>query len=84
LHGSPDYPWFTGNESEKGEGEGEGFNINIPLSKDTDDDDYLKVLKKVIDENIKPYNANYLIVSLGGKLLNIYLKIIGIDLFTDL
>ncbi|GBC10192.1 hypothetical protein RclHR1_09410005 [Rhizophagus clarus] len=65
LHGSPDYPWFTGNESEKGEGEGEGFNVNIPLSKDTDDDEYLKKLKKVIYENINPYNADYLIVSLG-------------------
>ncbi|RIA83728.1 Arginase/deacetylase [Glomus cerebriforme] len=65
LHGSPDYPWFTGDESEKGEGEGEGFNINIPLSKETDDDEYLKVLKKVINKNIKPYNADYLIVSLG-------------------
>ncbi|CAB4407632.1 unnamed protein product [Rhizophagus irregularis] len=65
LHGSPDYPWFTGDESERGEGEGEGFNINIPLSRDTDDDEYLKALKKVINENIIPYNADYLIVSLG-------------------
>ena len=69
LHGSPDYPWFTGDESEKGQDEGEGFNINISLSKNTDDEKYLKVLKKVIDENIRPYNADYLIVSLGGKLL---------------
>ena len=68
LHGSPDYPWFTGDESEKGEGEGEGFNINIPLPKKTDDDEYLKILKNVIDESIRPYNADYLIVSLGGKL----------------
>ncbi|CAG8529238.1 15776_t:CDS:2 [Funneliformis mosseae] len=65
LHGSPDYPWFTGDESEKGEGQGEGFNINIPLPKTTDDDEYLKILKRVIDENIRPYNADYLIVSLG-------------------
>ncbi|CAI2169091.1 20008_t:CDS:2 [Funneliformis geosporum] len=65
LHGSPDYPWFTGDESEKGEGEGEGFNINIPLPKTTVDDEYLKILKRVIDENIRSFNADYLIVSLG-------------------
>ncbi|CAG8761855.1 9663_t:CDS:2, partial [Acaulospora morrowiae] len=65
FHASNDYPYFTGDESEVGSGEGEGFNINIPLPKETNDEEYVEKLKVVIQSRIIPYNANYLIVSLG-------------------
>ncbi|CAG8451135.1 4859_t:CDS:2, partial [Cetraspora pellucida] len=65
LHASNDYPWFTGETTEIGEGEGEGYNVNIPLSKEISDEIYCNVLEKVIKEKIIPYEAYYLIVSLG-------------------
>ncbi|RHZ60863.1 hypothetical protein Glove_350g173 [Diversispora epigaea] len=65
LHESNDYPYFTGDESEIGEGDGKGYNINISLKKETVDDEYLEKLKIVIQDKIIPYNADFLVVSLG-------------------
>ncbi|KAF8938017.1 Arginase/deacetylase [Dissophora ornata] len=65
LHSSDDYPYFTGAATERGEGEGLGFNINIPLPHSTTDDEYVEALEKLIQEHVLPYNADYIIVSLG-------------------
>ncbi|KAG0370039.1 hypothetical protein BGZ54_008037 [Gamsiella multidivaricata] len=65
LHTQDDYPYFTGSALEKGEGEGLGFNINIPLPQSTTDDEYLETLQSLIQQHVIPYNADYIIVSLG-------------------
>ncbi|RUS28747.1 hypothetical protein BC938DRAFT_481500 [Jimgerdemannia flammicorona] len=66
LHGTPDYPWFTGASHERGSGEGEGYNINIPLSKSTTDAEYLSALHDVLDgETALAFNADVVLVSLG-------------------
>jgi len=65
LHSSDDYPYFTGAASERGQGEGLGFNINIPLPHSTTDDEYVEALERLIQEHVLPYNADYIIVSLG-------------------
>jgi len=65
LHGRDVYPHFTGAASETGEGEGLGFNINIPLPLSTTDDEYVEALEKLIQEHVVPYNADYIIISLG-------------------
>src|SRR6266542_382854 len=67
FHAENDYPWYTGDESEVGIGEGEGYNINIPLSQNTNDQQYLEKLRNIIIDKIIPYNADYLVVALGGK-----------------
>ncbi|KAF9433882.1 hypothetical protein BGZ76_008864 [Entomortierella beljakovae] len=65
LHSGEDYPYFSGSDSEKGEGEGEGFNINIPLPHSTTDDEYVEIFDKLIQDHVIPYQADYIIVSLG-------------------
>ncbi|KAF9998818.1 hypothetical protein BGZ79_007531 [Entomortierella chlamydospora] len=65
LHSNEDYPYFSGSDLEKGEGEGLGFNINIPLPHTTTDDDYVETLEKLIKDHVIPYQADYIIVSLG-------------------
>ena len=67
LHGSPDYPFFTGSAEERGSGEGIGFNINVPLDPHTTTDDiYLENLKRVLnDPSVIEFNADYVIVSMG-------------------
>ncbi|KAG0260108.1 hypothetical protein BG011_002127 [Mortierella polycephala] len=65
LHSNEDYPYFTGSDLEKGEGEGLGFNINIPLPHSTTDDEYVETLEKLIKDHVLPYDADYIIVSLG-------------------
>ncbi|KAF9195881.1 hypothetical protein BGZ50_003142 [Haplosporangium sp. Z 11] len=65
LHSCEDYPYFTGSDLEKGEGEGLGFNINIPLPHSTTDDEYVETLEKLIKDHVLPYDADYIIVSLG-------------------
>lgn len=66
IHGNPDfaYPYFTGFSDEKGEGEGEGYNLNYPLKELLSGEEYLVYLKRAIKE-IKNFNPEYLIVSLG-------------------
>ncbi|CAG8518335.1 8661_t:CDS:2 [Diversispora eburnea] len=65
FHGSNDYPYFTGDETEIGDGDGKGYNINISLNQETVDEEYLEKLKIVIRDKIIPYNADFLVVSLG-------------------
>ncbi|KAG0312966.1 hypothetical protein BGZ99_009168 [Dissophora globulifera] len=65
LHTRDDYPYFTGAEVEIGEGQGVGFNINIPLPQSTTDDEYVAALEKLIQEHVVPYDADYIMVSLG-------------------
>ncbi|KAG0203300.1 hypothetical protein BGX28_004396 [Mortierella sp. GBA30] len=65
LHSVDDYPYFTGSELERGEGEGLGFNINVPLQGSTTDDEYLEKFESLIQDHVLPYDADYIIVSLG-------------------
>ncbi|KAF9200298.1 hypothetical protein BGZ49_009484 [Haplosporangium sp. Z 27] len=65
LHSDEDYPYFSGSDLEKGEDEGLGFNINIPLPHSTTDDEYVETFEKLIKEHVIPYQADYIIVSLG-------------------
>ncbi len=65
LHGTPDYPFWWGSKEEDGEGDGKGFNVNRPLPQGTQDEEYLKKLADVIEEKIKPYKPDLLVVSLG-------------------
>ncbi|CAO3625957.1 unnamed protein product [Mucor hiemalis] len=67
LHGSPDYPYFTGSAEEKGCGEGVGYNINVPLDPQTTTDEiYLDNLQRVLnDKDVIAFNAEIVIVSMG-------------------
>lgn len=65
LHGKEDYPFYWGAADELGRGEGLGFNVNIPLELGIEDEEYLSALKRVIKERIIPFEAEYLVVSLG-------------------
>eukprot|EP00842_Homolaphlyctis_polyrhiza_P001224 jgi/Hompol1/2101/HPOL_002822-RA len=65
LHGSPDYPYYWGSAEEKGAGEGLGSNVNVPLPLCTKDAEYLAALERVIEEHIKPFGVQTLVVSLG-------------------
>jgi acetoin utilization deacetylase AcuC-like enzyme len=65
LHGDDDYPFYWGSAEEKGEGPGLGFNVNRPLPAGTKDAEYMSNLEELINTVIKPYNPQYLIVSLG-------------------
>ncbi|KAM0749899.1 Arginase/deacetylase [Meredithblackwellia eburnea MCA 4105] len=64
LHGSPDYPYFTGAETERGAGEGKETNINYPLPLGTSNETYLATLSKAVSR-IKEWRAAFLVVSLG-------------------
>jgi acetoin utilization deacetylase AcuC-like enzyme len=67
LHGSPDYPFYTGSEEEKGEGAGLGYNINVPLHPQTTTDEiYLDNLNRVLNlDSVVKFDAEIVIVSLG-------------------
>jgi acetoin utilization deacetylase AcuC-like enzyme len=67
LHGdtATEYPYFWGNPSETGVGNGKGYNINIPLKKSTCDEEYLSTLKNVVDNVIRKYDPDYMVISLG-------------------
>ncbi|WP_291765439.1 histone deacetylase family protein [Caldivirga sp. UBA161] len=54
----------TGYINEIGVGEGEGFNMNIPLPPMTGDD-LFKVALKPIENALREYKPNYVVVSLG-------------------
>ncbi|KAJ7246509.1 putative acetylpolyamine aminohydrolase [Mycena rebaudengoi] len=64
LHGSPDYPYYTGAATERGSGPGLSFNLNFPLSLHTSNATYLSTLGTAIAA-IQTYPPAYLIVSLG-------------------
>ncbi|GAA5915680.1 hypothetical protein JCM5296_003491 [Sporobolomyces johnsonii] len=64
LHGSPDYPYYTGASSERGGPSALGTNVNYPLPLGTDNATYLKALTRA-GEVIKSFEAEFLFVSLG-------------------
>jgi acetoin utilization deacetylase AcuC-like enzyme len=67
LHGDPEqeYPYYWGRACEIGEGEGVGYNKNVPLKKSTSDEEYLETLQRVMQVDIKNYQPDYLLISLG-------------------
>ncbi|BGO95791.1 hypothetical protein JCM10020v2_007515 [Rhodotorula toruloides] len=64
LHGSPDYPYYTGSEAERGGPKARGMNINYPLALGTNDVDYLTALEKATDD-VRRFEPDLLVVSLG-------------------
>ncbi|ORY76258.1 Arginase/deacetylase [Leucosporidium creatinivorum] len=64
LHGSPDYPYFTGASTEVGAGAGVGTNLNLPLPLGTNDEEYLFALSQAMNR-IKSWSPEFLFVSLG-------------------
>ena len=66
LHAHPDddYPYYGGEESERGEGPGEGLNRNWPLPQRTGDSEYLTALGEALDA-IHEFAPSYLVVSAG-------------------
>ncbi|GAA5985659.1 hypothetical protein JCM10908_007060 [Rhodotorula pacifica] len=64
LHASPDYPYYTGSEQERGGPLAKGTNINYPLPLGCSDAIYLETLAKGIDE-IRQFSPGLVIVSLG-------------------
>ncbi|TPX67073.1 hypothetical protein SpCBS45565_g04043 [Spizellomyces sp. 'palustris'] len=65
LHGALDYPFYWGAEDEVGEDEGAGFNVNVPLRLGTQDEEYIEALQTIIDNRVKEYNPQIVVVSLG-------------------
>ncbi|KAI9322414.1 hypothetical protein BX666DRAFT_1848848 [Dichotomocladium elegans] len=67
LHGSPDYPFYTGTAGESGSGAGKGFNINIPLNPlTTTDAIYLDHLEGTLNSSaVVDFDADLVIVSMG-------------------
>ncbi|GAA5942870.1 hypothetical protein JCM1841_002621 [Sporobolomyces salmonicolor] len=64
LHGSPDYPYYTGASSERGGPSAPGTNLNYPLPLGTDNATYLRTLT-MAGQAIKSFDAEVLFVSLG-------------------
>ncbi|EGU10996.1 putative acetylpolyamine aminohydrolase [Rhodotorula toruloides ATCC 204091] len=64
LHGSPDYPYYTGSEAERGGPNARGTNINYPLPLETDNEGYLTALEKATD-NVRRFEPELMVVSLG-------------------
>ncbi|GAA5825012.1 hypothetical protein JCM5353_001144 [Sporobolomyces roseus] len=64
LHGSPDYPYYTGASSERGGPLALNLNLNYPLPLGTDNEKYLSTLKEAVQEVTK-FSPEILFVSLG-------------------
>lgn len=64
IHGEDEYPYYSGNSREVGRGAGEGFNFNHPLPTHSSAIEYIRTLNYAT-ENIRDFEAAYLIVSLG-------------------
>ncbi|GAA5912617.1 histone deacetylase family protein [Sporobolomyces salmoneus] len=64
LHGSPDYPYYTGSESERGGPSALGTNLNYPLPLGTDNTLYLKTLSEAVKQ-IDRFEPDRVFVSLG-------------------
>ncbi|GJN94509.1 hypothetical protein Rhopal_007591-T1 [Rhodotorula paludigena] len=64
LHGSPDYPYYTGAASELGGPDARGLNVNYPLPLGTDDAAYLHALTQAV-QRVNDFQPELLVVSLG-------------------
>ncbi|GAA6009689.1 hypothetical protein JCM11491_001059 [Sporobolomyces phaffii] len=64
LHGSPDYPYYTGAASERGGPSARDLNINYPLPLGTDNEKYLETLGEAVSD-ISRFSPELLFVSLG-------------------
>ncbi|GAA6005755.1 histone deacetylase family protein [Rhodotorula paludigena] len=64
LHGSPDYPYYTGAASELGGPDARGLNVNYPLPLGTDDAAYLHALTQAV-QRVNEFEPELLVVSLG-------------------
>ncbi|GAA5980936.1 hypothetical protein JCM5350_004771 [Sporobolomyces pararoseus] len=64
LHGSPDYPYYTGSASERGGPLALGFNINYSLPLGTGNEEYLATLQNATND-ISRFSPEIVFVSLG-------------------
>ncbi|GAA6064418.1 hypothetical protein JCM10212_002845 [Sporobolomyces blumeae] len=64
LHGTPDYPYYTGASSERGGPSARNLNLNYPLPLGTDDTTYLSTLREATSK-ISDFKPEILFVSLG-------------------
>lgn len=64
VHLSPFFPG-TGSARETGAGAGEGATYNIPLSHHHGEDDYVEAVEKLLEEGIKPFKPEFLMISAG-------------------
>lgn len=64
AHPDDDYPFYWGENDEKGAGAGLGYNHNYPLPQGMTDSTYLEILEKALDV-INDFRPRYLIVSAG-------------------
>ncbi|MBI4617518.1 MAG: histone deacetylase [Planctomycetes bacterium] len=64
FHRWPFYPG-TGAADETGAGEGKGFTVNVPLSAGTPRAEYLDRFQTVLEEKVKPFAPEFVLVSAG-------------------
>jgi len=64
MHRYPFYPG-TGAEEETGKDSGAGFTINMPLSYNTEPQEYLKLFEDVMEQRIKPFKPQFILISSG-------------------
>ncbi len=66
IHADPThkYPYKSGYVDEVGKGPGLGFNKNYPLPLGTINEEYMKILKRALDE-IKRFDPDYVVLSAG-------------------
>lgn len=65
LHQEDLFPRDSGRSTETGGGKGLGFTLNLPLPHSSEDADYLRVLDAVVDEAVKKFKPEILLVSAG-------------------
>lgn len=64
IHGQNEYPYYTGNSSERGFESGRGYNHNFPLARDSTFAQYLATLDQAL-EALNWETLQYVVVSLG-------------------
>ncbi|GAA5939843.1 histone deacetylase family protein [Sporobolomyces koalae] len=64
LHGSPDYPYYTGSSHERGGPQAQDLNLNFPLPLGTGDAQYVSMLQEATNA-IDHFEPELVFVSLG-------------------
>ncbi|KAL2401525.1 Acetylpolyamine amidohydrolase 2 [Exophiala dermatitidis] len=64
IHGQDEFPYYTGDEEERGIGEGSGKNFNFPLKVGSSVEEYLRKLELAL-QFLVDFGPEFLVVSLG-------------------
>lgn len=70
IHGADEFPYYTGNEDERGDGDAIGTNLNLPLETGSSFDQYLQKLESALAGLLK-HEPEFLLVSLGFDTFNL-------------